>query len=670
MAYGFVIGSRFKPFSYDEMLKPLAAYTEEYNAQEAAYGELANNAAQWERLADSKIDQDTYARYKEYADALKSTADSLAQNGLKPDSRQALIGAKRRYTEEIVPIEQAYQRRAELSKLQREMRAKDPTTLIERGADEIALSELIANPELTPATYSGAYLERSAAQAASALSKEIRENPRKWRSILDGQYYETRVRTGYTADEIQRAISGDPTAPEELRTVIDQVTAPIRAWNNPQAQQEALSYTARGLWNALGDDKYQMADNWMLKMSMQEAAMARRAAAKNTGSSSGARPPILLNNPTQLNTVGDTEAVRALSSKEAPEKIRKAQDQAQLAQKKMQDLLKENPNLSEYLEYVKRGNSLSSIYSAKTDAKIKGGLADISRGMQASAARGREAVDRDVPSSAGYFKYLAAEKEYNKARRELEEWNTTTNSTREALASSYSGLTNNREEAIDYGASLESALSSYSSSAVPINLDKTVQENILSSKGQDNFVQIKPNGKEKSVSKAEYEEILKSGQIQLTSEGNIVTAGGNVYKMKDAGQEYNALGDAAKKVSSFVREWKNTPFKEMSSLSRNDLIKLSDNLYGANVRVNGRPAKAVYIVTPNGPQLANVSYADEMISVRNLEGEMLQLLAYENIAPIVEQWDNVPTAPSTNGDMRNVGYAGSITFDDYYGFGE
>ena len=140
--------------------------------------------------------------------------------------------------------------------------------------------------------------------------------------------------------------------------------------------------------------------------------------------------------------------------------------------------------------------------------------------------------------------------------------------------------------------------------------------------------------------------------------------------MKDAGQEYNALGDAAKKVSSFVREWKNTPFKEMSSLSRNDLIELSDNLYGANVRVNGRPAKAVYIGTPNGPQLANVSYADEMISGRNLEGEMLQLLAYENIAPIVEQWDNVPTAPSTNGDMRNVGYAGSITFDDYYGFGE
>ena len=69
MAYGFVIGSRFKPFSYDEMLKPLAAYTDQYNAKEADYREHSISAGQRVKLADSKIDQDTYARYKEYADS-------------------------------------------------------------------------------------------------------------------------------------------------------------------------------------------------------------------------------------------------------------------------------------------------------------------------------------------------------------------------------------------------------------------------------------------------------------------------------------------------------------------------------------------------------------------------------------------------------------------------
>lgn len=664
MAYGFVIGSRFKPFSYDEMLKPLAAYTDEYNAQEAAYGELSNSAAQWEKLADSKIDQDTYARYKEYADSLQQTADALARNGLKPDSRQALIGAKRRYTEEIVPIEQAYQKRAELAKLQKELRAKDPTTLIERGADEIALSELIANPELSPATYSGAYLERSAAQAASALAKEIRENPRKWRSILGGQYYETRMRTGYTADEIQRAVSGDPTAPQELQSVIEQVIAPIRSWSNPQAQEEALGYTARGLWNAIGEDKYQMADNWLLKMQLQEAAMARRASAK-ASPSSGVRPPILSGAPIQLNTVGDIEAVRAIASSKDPDKIAAARDKAQLAEQNMQTILSENPELSDYLDYVRSRNSMSSLTDSKIDSKVKGGLSDIAKAMESSAAKGRIAVGRNVPSSAGYYKYLAAEKELKNAREELHNWENTLNSTANSIASEYSGLSNNKEEAISLGAGIENALSAYSGSIIPVNLDKTVQENILSAKGQDNFTLIKPNGKEKPVSKAEYEDILKNGQIRLTSDGNMVLSNGNMYRIKDAGQEYNALGNTSKKVSSFVREWKNTPFKNINSITSADLIKLSDRLYGANVRVDGRPAKAVYMGTPNGPKLVSVTSADEMISGRNIEGELLQLLTYENIAPVVEQWDDIPTASSTNKDMRNVGYTGSVTFDDY-----
>lgn len=40
-----VVNSRFKPFSYEEMLRPIAAYTDEYNAQEAAYGELGQSGS-------------------------------------------------------------------------------------------------------------------------------------------------------------------------------------------------------------------------------------------------------------------------------------------------------------------------------------------------------------------------------------------------------------------------------------------------------------------------------------------------------------------------------------------------------------------------------------------------------------------------------------------------
>lgn len=271
MANGFmVINSRFKPFSYEEMLKPIAAYTDEYNAQEATYGELANNAAQWERLKDSQLDQDVYNQYREYANAVQGAADTLAAEGLKPGSRKVLQNVRRQYAEQILPIEQAYRKRAELSKMQREMIARDPTLLLEREADQIALSELIANPELSPASYSGAYLEKSAARAASALSKQMRDDPRKWRSILGGQYYETRMRTGYTAQEIQDALMGG--GPPELSQVVSQVVQPISGWSNEEAKRQALNYAARGLWNAIGDEKYQMAENWLGKLQAQMAA--------------------------------------------------------------------------------------------------------------------------------------------------------------------------------------------------------------------------------------------------------------------------------------------------------------------------------------------------------------------------------------------------------------
>ena len=48
-----VLNSQFKPFTYQEMLAPLAAYTEEYNAQEAGYSELQNNTSLLDKYVDS-----------------------------------------------------------------------------------------------------------------------------------------------------------------------------------------------------------------------------------------------------------------------------------------------------------------------------------------------------------------------------------------------------------------------------------------------------------------------------------------------------------------------------------------------------------------------------------------------------------------------------------------
>lgn len=269
MARGFtVIGSKFNPLSYEEMVKPLAAYTEEYNAQEAAYNDLASKAAELERLQASPIDQDVYEQYGDYSTNLANLADQLATEGLKPGSRRNILNANKAYKEQIVPIEQALAARANLGKFQAEMLAKDPTLLIDKQASEVPLSQLIATPEFRPYSYSGKDLEVSAAQAANALSKQMRDNPRKWQSIYGNQYVEARSTTGYTAQEINDALQGG--GPPELRAVVQEAMAPLKYFTNEEAIAKGKSRVALGMQNAIGEEKYQVLENWKEKLALQD----------------------------------------------------------------------------------------------------------------------------------------------------------------------------------------------------------------------------------------------------------------------------------------------------------------------------------------------------------------------------------------------------------------
>lgn len=269
MARGFtVIGSKFNPLSYEEMVKPLAAYTEEYNAQEAAYNDLASKAAELERLQASPIDQDVYKQYRDYSTNLANLADQLATEGLKPGSRRNILNANKAYKEQIVPIEQALAARANLDKFQAEMLAKDPTLLIDKQASEVPLSQLIATPEFRPYSYSGKDLEVSAAQAANALSKQMRDNPRKWQSIYGNQYVEARSTTGYTAQEINDALQGG--GPTELRAVIQEAMAPLKYFTNEEAIAKGKNRVALGMQNAIGEEKYQVLENWKEKLALQD----------------------------------------------------------------------------------------------------------------------------------------------------------------------------------------------------------------------------------------------------------------------------------------------------------------------------------------------------------------------------------------------------------------
>lgn len=292
--FNYTAGARFTPYTFEEMLRPLAMYTEEYNAIQEGIGELGAKADVFDKLANEQTDPKAYAMYKQYSNDLASQAESLAKQGLTPASRQSLVNMRRRYSSEIVPIEQAYKRRGELVDEQRKALQQDSTLLFDRLASTISLDELIDNPALSPQSYSGALLTKQVGTAASNLSKEIRDNPRKWRSILGNQYYETLMQKGYRPEEVLQAIQNNPNAAPELKRLVDDAveSSGIASWGDQNILNRAYDYARQGLWNAVGETQYQTLLNKAYDYAMQErlATIKKGAEAAANGKSYRAVP--------------------------------------------------------------------------------------------------------------------------------------------------------------------------------------------------------------------------------------------------------------------------------------------------------------------------------------------------------------------------------------------
>lgn len=267
-----VINSKFKPFSYAEMLQPVQMATMAHQDIENQYAELATKANVWEEMANEQTDPYAYKMYKTYSNDLEEQAGQLAREGLTPASRQNMLKMRQRYSRDIVPIEQAYKRRQELIDEQRKLLAQDNTLMFDRSASMLSLDDLIRNPQLTYQSYSGATLAKQVGTAAQNLAKEMRENPRKWRSILGNQYFETIMQKGYRPEEIIQVLQNDPNASSVLKGIVEDAvgSSNIASWGDQATLNRAYDYARQGLWNAVGETQYQIQSNKAYDYAMQD----------------------------------------------------------------------------------------------------------------------------------------------------------------------------------------------------------------------------------------------------------------------------------------------------------------------------------------------------------------------------------------------------------------
>lgn len=314
--YSLVVGSRFSPFTYEELIKPALMATQAHQELEDQYADLTTKASVWEEMANEESDPYAYKMYQQYANDLKSQADLLASQGLTSGSRRALLDMKGRYSKEITPIEQAYTTRQKFIDQQREALLKDNTMMFDIDASAMSLDDLIRNPQMSYKNYSGATLASQVGSAAKALSEQMRTNPREWRNILGDQYFETIMQKGYRPDEIIKVLSTTDKGSAVLRGIIDNVidSSGIASWGDANTLKRAYDYAGQGLWEAVGKTEYQHLANKAYDYAMEEAAQIRkeqREAARKAREAAAQQLKMLGINPSNIYSAREQEAAAA-----------------------------------------------------------------------------------------------------------------------------------------------------------------------------------------------------------------------------------------------------------------------------------------------------------------------------------------------------------------------
>ena len=310
------IGAKYRPFSYEELIRPVAMATEMHNKIDEQYAALQEKAGVWENLANKETDPESYKKYKDYSDSLKAQAEDLAKNGLNPQSMRDMLNLRARYSSDIVPLEQAYTRRRQLADEQRKMIMQNPTLKFERDMNTTSLDDFVKNPELDYGySVNGAMVAKQAGEAFSHLAKSIQEEP-QYKHILNGTYYQSMLKSGYSPEQILALARNDNSAPAELRQISQQIYNSTgvedyikRAYPNADtSESDALqaqewrdyvnSYINQGAWSAVGTTNYgTMVD--------QDAALRRSLAlqaarAKQSGSKPSAAAGTMRRNDAAL----------------------------------------------------------------------------------------------------------------------------------------------------------------------------------------------------------------------------------------------------------------------------------------------------------------------------------------------------------------------------------
>lgn len=212
-----VIDSKFRPFSYDELIKPLMQYKEAYDKVEADYSNLAAQTEQWKDIANQTQSPEAYAMYSKYANDLNNIVNDFSK-GMTLQNRSQLLAMKRRYASDIQPIARA----SEAMKEANDLRVKaGPDAIFEVG-EYNSLDQFLHGKTANNRYQSrDALTKRTAAMTEAAMASAMRDP--EFQKAMGDQYWMLTQHTGGSYEDLKAAIANNAQAQNRFAEIKNQV---------------------------------------------------------------------------------------------------------------------------------------------------------------------------------------------------------------------------------------------------------------------------------------------------------------------------------------------------------------------------------------------------------------------------------------------------------------
>lgn len=130
--YNIVASAEYRPYTFDEMAKPLIMYKAEFDNQMKAAEALELEAAKRLRFLDPVLDKDQYDEYKATVDEINKLGEDLATNGLSSNSLSRASAIRRNFQALVSPLDYALTQREKEKELFMQLKVNHPEIKISR----------------------------------------------------------------------------------------------------------------------------------------------------------------------------------------------------------------------------------------------------------------------------------------------------------------------------------------------------------------------------------------------------------------------------------------------------------------------------------------------------------------------------------------------------------